>query len=875
MKKSKKDIIISDKKPEPELLILRDVTEIPDKLAKAQTLMKPIATDVDISSELTIVDMHFTQQIFAEAYFNHAGETYEREAIARWLETHNTNPTDNTKLQNKELRPNMVTLRQVNHFLDKNPLLRDSDELYLPRGWVQEMLNACIEGGLDKIAELGHRDPRLLSWTFNFEEKQYEAWQGKTMLHLVCAKAGPEAIIKLLTLVEKRAEGLALLLLLKKDSTGKLPIQYAMQPDGDSRLLYLLAAQMGKHLVSVEPVAWPTPKGQKPRQMTALHLAAMINHPGVIKTLVDDKADITAEDGLGNTPLHYAMLYSAIQAVKVLMVSGAFPEVENDIGQTPQTLGSTHNQTEAVSVLQSLIAQRTAAQQQQQWEQLGNNAGPLLLALLQQMQEKLNILSKELSRSNQEVLRLRGHVEQLPSKNPEKTVWKSMKHAYRKTPPKELRQMVIDELPSFPEVRQAQLFVMNEFVRNKEIFATYAGLRIKLGEINALVRLPPSSLVSARDNGIMFWDSKDQYTFAESKGVLALTVLTSGYVVGGLENGSIKIWNVEGKCITTLEEHKKPVLTVVGLPKNQFASGSADKTIKIWQWDGRNATHITTFTQEDYIRVLAVLPDGNLVSGSDDSSIRIWNIEQGVCTATLEGHYSWVQALLALPDGKLVSGDSNGLIKIWNAQGACLATLKGHQKSVRALALLPNGLIASSSDDGSIKIWDGAACINTYEQYGIGAAIVILPDGIPLVAKGKNIKFLFKPITLDLSFQSSLRVARAQLYTTQRTLRVATALPCEAGLKAMVATLQTLCPEVELKHTVTSTELCITGVTDKSLLTQLEGLCEVFSAWVSAKPALTPTLADSSSSLFYHAPSKTQDSSQSGVPQLELKNNRY
>lgn len=35
---------------------------------------------------------------------------------------------------------------------------------------------------------------------------------------------------------------------------------------------------------------------------------------------------------------------------------------------------------------------------------------------------------------------------------------------------------------------------------------------------------------------------------------------------------------------------------------------------------------------------LVVLPDGRLVSGSADKTIRVWNLVSGVCDRVLEGH---------------------------------------------------------------------------------------------------------------------------------------------------------------------------------------------------------------------------------------------
>ena len=66
-----------------------------------------------------------------------------------------------------------------------------------------------------------------------------------------------------------------------------------------------------------------------------------------------------------------------------------------------------------------------------------------------------------------------------------------------------------------------------------------------------------------------------------------------------------------------------------------------------------------------YILSLVYLPDGLLASGSDDKTIKIWNIETGMCIKTLEGHEEWVRSLVYLPGGLLASGSADKTIKIW------------------------------------------------------------------------------------------------------------------------------------------------------------------------------------------------------------------
>jgi WD40 repeat protein len=70
--------------------------------------------------------------------------------------------------------------------------------------------------------------------------------------------------------------------------------------------------------------------------------------------------------------------------------------------------------------------------------------------------------------------------------------------------------------------------------------------------------------------------------------------------------------------------------------------------------------------EDDWISALCVLPDGRLASGSYDRTIRLWDVTTGAETARLEGHSGLVSALCVLPDGRLASGSYDRTIRLWD-----------------------------------------------------------------------------------------------------------------------------------------------------------------------------------------------------------------
>ena len=78
------------------------------------------------------------------------------------------------------------------------------------------------------------------------------------------------------------------------------------------------------------------------------------------------------------------------------------------------------------------------------------------------------------------------------------------------------------------------------------------------------------------------------------------------------------------------------------------------------------------------VRSVAFSADGrHVVSGSADKTIKIWDCETGTCTQTLEGHGDWVRSVAFSADGRhVVSGSDDQTIKIWDCEtGTCTRTL--------------------------------------------------------------------------------------------------------------------------------------------------------------------------------------------------------
>ncbi len=111
----------------------------------------------------------------------------------------------------------------------------------------------------------------------------------------------------------------------------------------------------------------------------------------------------------------------------------------------------------------------------------------------------------------------------------------------------------------------------------------------------------------------------------------------------------------------------------------------------------------------NHVSSIAIGPDGQtLASGSTDKTIKLWSLHTSQLLHTLQGHSNYVYSVAISPDGQtLASGSYDQTIKLWNLHtGQLLHTLQGHSDGVRDIAFSPDGqFLTSGSDDNTIKLW--------------------------------------------------------------------------------------------------------------------------------------------------------------------------
>ena len=187
----------------------------------------------------------------------------------------------------------------------------------------------------------------------------------------------------------------------------------------------------------------------------------------------------------------------------------------------------------------------------------------------------------------------------------------------------------------------------------------------------------------------------------------------------------------------TLKGHADSVLQVAFSPDGKLlATGSADKTVKLWDVRTGEAKNTLTGHRAE-VDAVAFSPDGKLLAGGDrDGTLKLWDERTGELKTSLRKDFiGGIRWIAFSPDGKTVAtANFEGAARLWDVDTCELKrSLLESSNGMWWVAFSPDGkTVWTGTVDGTVRVWDAETGKQTREWLRYGKPLALSPDGTTL-----------------------------------------------------------------------------------------------------------------------------------------------
>ncbi len=267
-----------------------------------------------------------------------------------------------------------------------------------------------------------------------------------------------------------------------------------------------------------------------------------------------------------------------------------------------------------------------------------------------------------------------------------------------------------------------------------------------------LAQLPGNLLDAVKDGGVQATElAREQNVFRGDRDeVTSIAVNPNGdLIVSSSKDGTVRLWDIQGKPIGKLEGHQGSVYAVTFSPDNQFiASGGQDKAVRFWDTQGNLIGQLFPKHKKKVslrpVFLLLKLCLSNWLSTIGWLVVGCWlyfwyavfmgaileqqfkwptndsySLSLGAVPVLMLGVLVWlswslfkiegaVTSLTFSPDGKyIVTGHQDKKVRLWNLRGKLICLpFQGHQGNVTSVSFSPDSKeIVSASQDGTLQLW--------------------------------------------------------------------------------------------------------------------------------------------------------------------------
>jgi len=312
-------------------------------LDNAYSLTRKEKNDIVIPPEFRCA---ITGLIMIEPVSTCDGQVYEREAIERWLEEHNTSPLTGKVLDNKILTPNLFAKVTIQSFLEQNREFLNSEEIYSQKSLGRKLMELCQRRNTMQVLDIIQNNHPLLTTKFH-------DLKNKNIMHLLCEFGKPKMIDEVFQVISKKDKNLFSELMKQKDDDDWNPFQLALLARNKEVFEHLgkmcLSGQiLGDFLLNLGV----NQASKIQQQLDELLLdSSMQGNLDLVQVLLKFRADVEVRNEKHNTPLMLASFFGKKKVVEFLLKSNANIEARGELGFTPLTFASQEGHNDVVECL--------------------------------------------------------------------------------------------------------------------------------------------------------------------------------------------------------------------------------------------------------------------------------------------------------------------------------------------------------------------------------------------------------------------------------------------------------------------------------------------------------------------------------------------
>lgn len=239
-----------------------------------------------------------------------------------------------------------------------------------------------------------------------------------------------------------------------------------------------------------------------------------------------------------------------------------------------------------------------------------------------------------------------------------------------------------------------RMVTKRELISNKMTFLNY-------GEVMTAKYINERSLILASSSSrvpiLDITDGSVVLLCGHTDTVMSLDVMANRAITVSKDH-TIRLWDLESRACLGEGRGHADVITCCAMCRKFAVTGSRDNTIKVWDLKADNQGKLNPLgsikAHDKDINSVSIAPNETLfATGSQDKTIKLFQWTTTIdSVATCKGHKRGVWCVtFSNTDKVLLSGSADGTLKVWSLTGECLKTLEGHSNSVLSCAFVTKG----------------------------------------------------------------------------------------------------------------------------------------------------------------------------------------